>query len=120
MDGLRELLMDLKQHGHARGSFLGLLNVFIGRRIESPSGQLLGNGLTFRETAELLKRVRWEKAAVRELGLDPASLPARDRLRYWYQCIAHGQVDSEEATKAGNRFAEVLQARGYRVGPPPR
>ena len=119
MDGLRELLTELKQHGHARGRFLGLLNIFIGRRIETATGEVICNGLTWREMAELLKKVRWDKAAVDELAIDAASLSPRDRVRYWNQAIARARVDSEEATKAGNHLAEVLQSLGYKVGPPP-
>jgi hypothetical protein len=120
MDGLRELLMDLRRHGLARGNFRGLLNVFVGRRIETESGQVLCSGLTFREMAELLKRVRWEKAAAGELGVDAANLPPRDRVRYWYLSMARAQIDSEEASKDGDRLVEVLRARGYKVGPPPK
>jgi hypothetical protein len=119
MDGLRKLLMDLKQPGRANENFLGLLNVFIGRRIETEQGQILANGLNWREFAELLKLSRWAKSAARSLGIDPATLPPRDRARYWYQCIIRAQVDSESATKAGDRFAEELQKMGYRIGPSP-
>ena len=120
MDGLRKLLMDLRQHGHARENFLGMLNVFIGRRIETASGQILANGMNWRELAELLKRVRWEKSAARTLGVDPAQLPPRDRVRYWYQSIVRAQIDSETAMSAGDRFAEELQAMGFKVGPSPQ
>jgi hypothetical protein len=120
MDGLRDFLMDLRRHGHAHGNFLGLLNVLIGRRIESATGEVLSNGLTWREAAELLKKVRWEKAAVRELGVAAADLPPRHRVRYWYQGIVRARIDSEEATNAGNRLAEILQGLGYKIGPPPR
>jgi hypothetical protein len=120
MDGVRELLTELRQHGHAQGRFLGLLNVFIGRRIEAANGEMLCNGLTWREMAELLKKVRWEKAAVDELAIDAASLSPRDRVRYWNQAIARARVDSNEATKAGDQLAEILGSLGYKVGPPPR
>ena len=119
MDGLRELLTELKQHGHARGRLLGLLNVLIGRRIETANGEVLCNGLTWREMAELLKKVRWDKGAVNELAVDKVSLSPRDRVRYWNQVIARARVDSEEATKAGNQIAEALQSLGYKVGLPP-
>jgi hypothetical protein len=120
MDGLRELLMELRRQGHARGVFRGLLNLFIGRRIETPSGETMSNGLTWRELSELLKRVRWEKSSVRELGLDPAALPPRDRERFWYLAIARGDIDSDEATKAGDKLAEILRSMGFKIGPAPR
>src|SRR5262249_33604764 len=94
MDGLREFLDDLKQQGSAQGNLLGVLNVLIGRRITTADGTVLSNGLTWRELAELLKRVRWDREAVRELGLDPDRLAPRDRERFWYQAIAQANVSS--------------------------
>ncbi|HXG08642.1 MAG TPA: hypothetical protein VNK04_02540 [Gemmataceae bacterium] len=119
MDRLREFLEDIKQNDRARGNFLGLLNVVIGRRICLPDGTLVSNGVTWRELAALLKKLRWDKEVVRELGLDPAALPPRDRQRYWYSAIAQAQVDSPKATAAGNRLAAELKAIGYQIGPPP-
>jgi hypothetical protein len=120
MDGLREFLNDLQRHGNARGNFLGLLHVLIGRRIETADGTVISNGIPWRALAQALKQVRWDKEAVRELGLDPATLPPRDRQRYWYLAISHAHVDSEAATKAGEQMAETLHAAGYKVGPGPR
>ena len=120
MDGLREFLDDLKRHSYAQGNFLGLLNVLIGRRIQAANGAVISNGIPWRTLAEWLKRVRWNKEAVREVGLDPAALPPRDRQRYWYLAIVHAHVDSEQATKAGDRLAEALAKAGYVVGPAPR
>jgi hypothetical protein len=119
MDGLRELLMELKDRGLAQGNFLGLLNVFIGRHIEAASGEVLSAGLNWREMAELLKRVRWEKSAVRELGIEPANLPPRDRARYWYQAVLRARLHSEDANAAGDRLATSLESLGYRVGASP-
>jgi hypothetical protein len=112
---MREFLDDLKQHGHAQGNFLGLLNVLIGRRIEKADGTVLSVGLTWRQTADWLKKVRWEKDVVRELGLDPAALPPRDRERFWYSAIARARVDSPEATAAGDRLATAIKSAGYVV-----
>jgi hypothetical protein len=120
MDGLRELMNDLRRRGLTSGNFLGLLNVLIGRRIESSTGHMLANGLTWRSLAELLKRVRWEKEAVRDLGLEPADLPPKDRQRYWYAAISRAHVDSAEAARAGDRMVEVLRSAGFRVGPSPQ
>jgi hypothetical protein len=119
MDGLREFLTNLKRHGYAEGNFLGLLNVLIGRRVQLVAGAVVSTGLTWRQLAEMLKRMRWDKEAVRELGLDPATLPPRDRQRYWYLAIGQARVDSPEAEKAGDRLAAVLRAAGYEVGPAP-
>ncbi|MCS6851809.1 MAG: hypothetical protein NZ700_11645 [Gemmataceae bacterium] len=120
MDGLRELLEFLKQQEDARANFLGLLNVLIGRRISRSDGSMVSLGVTWREMAAALKKVRWDKDAVKQLGLDPARLPPRDRFRYWYTAIAQGRIDSPAATAAGDRLAEVLRAAGYVVGPAPR
>jgi hypothetical protein len=119
MDVLREFLDDLKRHRYARGNFVGMLNVLIGRQIKTADGTIISSGLTWRTLAELLKNVRWDPEAVRELGLDPAALPPRDRQRYWYLAIAQAHVDSERATEAGNRFAESLRSPGYEVSPGP-
>jgi len=119
MDGLREFLSDLKRHGYAQGNFLGLLNVLVGRRVQMSTGALVSEGLTWRAAAEFLKRVRWDRDAVRELGLDPASLPPRDRLRFWYLAISRAKIDSPQAIQAGDRLAEILRAAGYTVGPAP-
>jgi hypothetical protein len=119
MDGVSELLDDLKLHGHAQGNLLGMLNVVIGRRIEKADGTLVSNGVTWRELARLLKKVRWDKDAVLELGLNPANLPPRNRELYWYTAIAQANVASPPATQAGDRLAATLNAAGYVVGSAP-
>jgi hypothetical protein len=119
MDVLREFLGDLKRHGYAQGNFLGLLHVLIGRQIRGADGALISSGLTWRELADLLKRTRWDREVVRELGLDPAALPPRDRQRYWYQAIAQVRLDSAQATEAGDRLAQALRSAGYLVSPAP-
>lgn len=120
MDGLRDLLAEFKQQGHAQGNFLGLLHVLIGRRVERADGTLVSNGIAWRELAAQLKKVRWDREAVRELGLDPATLPPRDRQRYWYAAITQAQVDSAKAVQAGDRLADTMRRLGYQVGPAPR
>jgi hypothetical protein len=117
MDGLREFLGDLKRQGYAQGNFLGLLNVLIGRQIRTSAGAVVCNGLTWRVLAEWLKRVRWNKEAVRELGIDPETLPPRDRQRYWYLAISLARVDSPQAIQAGNQLAAALREAGYVVLP---
>jgi hypothetical protein len=119
MDRLRHFLIDVKQRGLAPGMFLGLLNVLIGRRVTGEDGALISAGMSYREAAALLKLVRWEPEAVAELGLDPKSLPPRDRERYWYHAIVQAGVDSQQATAAGDKLAEKLRGAGYEVGPAP-
>lgn len=119
MGGVQEFLMTLKERGQAERHFLGLLHVLIGRRVTAADGTILSTGLTWREAAGLLKKVRWDKDAVRQLGIDPAVLPPRDRERYWYAAIAQSRVDSEQATRDGDRLAEVVRKAGFVVGPAP-
>jgi hypothetical protein len=119
MDRVRHFLNDVKQRDLARGTFLGLLNVLIGRRVALADGTPISTGLTYREVAAYLKLVRWEPDTVTELGLDPKSLPPRDRERYWYQAIVQARVDSPQATAAGDTLAEALRAAGYDVGAAP-
>jgi hypothetical protein len=113
---LREFLTMLKEQGQAQGNFLGLLHVLIGRRLVAADGTVVSEGVSWREAAALLKRVRWDPEAARELGLDPKTLPPRDRQRYWYQAIARAAVDSAAAVQAADRLAEGLRAAGYTVG----
>jgi hypothetical protein len=119
MDALSTFLDSLKKSGVARGHLLGLLNVVIGRRIVAKDGTVVAHGLTWRALAGLLKQARWDPDQVRELELDPADLPPRDRERYWYTAILRAHVDSPEAAKAGDAFATLLRKRGYEVGSGP-
>lgn len=115
----RDLLDLIRDKKLAQDNFLGVLHILIGRRISLVDGTEVSNGITWRELAALLKKVRWDKQAIHEVGVDPATLPPRDRQRYWYQTISQAGVDSEEALEAGDRLAEALQKEGYVVGPPP-
>jgi hypothetical protein len=119
MDGFAEFLEVVRREQFAQGNFLGLLNVLIGRRIEDAQGQVIATGLTWRMLAAWLKTARWDKEAVRELGLDPKDLPPRDRERFWYAAISQAQVGSARGTEAGDRLAELLRAAGYVVSPAP-
>ena len=120
MDARLEFLTQLKRQHRTQGNFLGLLNVLIGRRIVDRDGAPVTEGITWRTLSATLKQVRWDKHAVRDLGLDPAQLPPRDRERFWYQAIAQARVDSEAATKAGDRFTEQLRRLGYASGSSPQ
>jgi hypothetical protein len=122
MDSLRDFLKDVLRQGYAQGNFLGLLNVVVGRQIKSSAGEVIAQGITWRALSMLLKKVRWDKEAVRELGLDPARLPPKDRERFWFLAITQGRIDSATATSAGDRLAEKLREapERYQVGPAPR
>ncbi|MBI2804869.1 MAG: hypothetical protein HYX68_07805 [Planctomycetes bacterium] len=120
MDALSALLDTLKKGGHTKGHLLGFLHVMIGRKITRLSDKVVAsNGITWRDLASWLKKVRWDPDAVKEIGLEPGDLPPRDRQRYWYTAIQHAKVDSAEAIAAGDRFAKKLHGLGYEVGPPP-
>ncbi len=119
MDPMIELLDTIRSKQLARGHFQGFLHVLIGRRILGPGGEVISGGMTFRDVATLLKKIRWEPDDVKELGVDPASLPPRDRQRYWFMAICQAHVDGATAQAAGERFRPVLEAEGYKVGPPP-
>lgn len=115
MDRVRELLETLKKSDQARGNFVGLLHILIGRHVTRSDGTPVSQGLTWRELAEYLKKVRWPKEAAAELGLDRSRLPPRDRVRYWYQAIARSRVDSAAAAQSGNELASRLSKLGYLV-----
>jgi len=120
MDALSTLLDELKKSGQTHGNFLGFLHVLIGRKITRVSdGVVVSKGVPWREMSAWLKKVRWDPEAVRELGVEPADLPPRDRQRYWYSAIMQAKVDGAAALKAGDRFAEVMRDLGYEVGPAP-
>jgi hypothetical protein len=119
MDRLRELLDTVRKQGLARGNFRGLLHVLIGRRISTAEGEVLSTGMSWRHLAGLLKRLRWDREAVRDLGLNPAALPPRDRQRFWYAAIAQANVGSAEAGTGGDHLVEPLRGLGYVVGPAP-
>ena len=116
MDALSIFLEELKKHGLPKGNFIGFLHVLIGRTITRKSDkQTIAKGLTWRELAGLLKKVRWDPEMVRELGIDPDALPPRDRQRFWYSAIAQAKIDSPASNKAADRFIEKLAEIGYDV-----
>ncbi len=119
MEPLREFLTVVRDSGAASGNFLGLLNILIGRRITRVDGTAVSGGMTWRELSALLKQLRWDRDVLRELKLDLAALPPRDRERFWYVAIARTDVASAAATAAGDRLIKPLKALGYVVGPAP-
>ncbi len=117
MDRLGEFLEIMKQQ-HQPGDFLGLLNILIGRSIKAADGTLLSRGITWREAAALLKKVRWPKDAVHELGIEPASLPLRNRMRFWNAAIARAGVSTPKACQSADRLAKRLKTAGYIIEAP--
>lgn len=119
MDGTRELLEAVRDHGLAAGRFRGVLHIAIGRRVTRPDGTVVSAGVTWRELAALLKLARYDKELVRELGADPEVLAPRDRQRFWYSAIALGRVDAPEALAQAEQLVEPLKELGFVVGPVP-
>src|SRR4051812_45413063 len=115
MDALQVFLDELKRHGLDRGHTQGLLHVLIGRRLLRADGTVVSRGLTWRQVASLLRKIRWNKDAVRDWGLDPKALPPRDRQQYWYAAIGLARIDSPEGRVAGDALAALLAPLGYRV-----
>jgi hypothetical protein len=118
MDRLSELLDAVKEHGAAAGHFRGLLHLLIGQPIRLKDGTLVSAGMTWRALAALLKKQRWDREAVRELGLDPSELAPRDREKYWYAAIARAGVTSPAAKAESEVVARRITALGYVVGGP--
>ncbi|MFL5243024.1 MAG: hypothetical protein ACJ8FY_13030 [Gemmataceae bacterium] len=120
MDRLHDFLTYVKDKKLAQGNFLGLLHVLIGRTVQDGNGESVSNGVTWRELAAWLQKVRWDKDAVRDLGVDPEELPPKDRQRFWFMAFARANLDSPKAGQAGDRFAQKLRAEGYNVGTGPK
>ncbi len=120
MDLLRQFLRALQENGLLTGRFRGLLHILIGRRvIRADDDAVVVAGMSWREVAETLRTVRWDREAVREIGLDPESLPPRDRHRYWFISIGRADVNGPLARAQADEIAEQAEALGYHIGPAP-
>ena len=119
MDSLRELLEAVRGSDVIQGRFRGLLHILVGRRVTREDGTVVSSGMTWRDLAALLKRLRWDREMVRELGLDPAELAPRDRERFWYTAIARAGIDSAEAIAVADQLVQLLAKLGFIVGPAP-
>jgi hypothetical protein len=117
MDRLQKFLQAVKTQGAAVGCFRGLLHLLIGTPIRTVDGQAVSGGMTWRALAAVLKKNRWDRDSVRELGLDPADLPPRDREKFWYTAISRADVGSPEAQAQARTLAQKLPALGYEIGP---
>jgi hypothetical protein len=119
MDSLRELLEAVRERDLVRGHLRGLLHILVGRRISREDGTLVSAGTTWRDLSALLKRLRWDREVVRELGINPAELAPRDRERFWYSAIARAAIDSPDAVADAEQLIQPLADLGYVVGPAP-
>jgi hypothetical protein len=119
MDSLRELLEAVRERDIAQGHLRGLLHILVGRRISREDGTVVSSGTTWRELSALLKRLRWDREVVRELGIAPSELAPRDRERFWYTAISRGGVDAPEASADADQLIKPLADLGFVVGPAP-
>jgi hypothetical protein len=119
MDGVREFLDAVRHHQLVKGHFRGLLYLAIGRTITRRDGTVLSRGVTWRELAEVLKLLRWDRELVRELGLNPDDLPPRDRQRFWYSAITAARIDSNEARAEADKLVPLVAKLGYVASQPP-
>ncbi len=113
-DGLRHFLDAVRLQNLATGHLRALLVIAVGGRIES-EGQLLSKGSNWRELADLLKKLRWDKLQVAELGIDVKDLPPRDRSKYWYSALAKAGLDSAESARLAMRLIPELEKLGYKI-----
>lgn len=119
MDQLRELLEKLRDPQLTKGHFLGVLHLLIGRTISKTDGTVVSRGFTWRELAQQLKELRFDKNLVKELELDPDSLSPKDRQKFWYSAIAAANVLSDKAVQSAEIIRQRLHPLGYTVSPPP-
>jgi hypothetical protein len=119
MDSLRELLEAVRDRDAVQRRFRGLLHILVGRRIERADGTLVSSGTTWRDLAILLKRLRWDREAVRQLNVDPSELAPRDRERFWYAAIGRAAIDSPDAVADAEQLVPLLNELGYLVGSAP-
>jgi hypothetical protein len=119
MEGLQEFLRAVHQHGLVAGHLRGLFHIAIGRRVTRADGTPVSAGVTWRELANLLKDLKYEKELVAEVGGNPEELSPRDRLRFWYSAIALARPDSAEARAQAETLAAAVKPFGYVIGPPP-
>lgn len=118
MDRLREFLERVRKHQADQGRFRGLLHLLIGGKIARTDGSLISAGMTWREAAALLKKLRWDREAVRELGIDPAELPPRDREKFWYLAISRADLASPSAAAEAASLLQAVEPLGYSAPPP--
>jgi hypothetical protein len=115
MEGTKEFLELVAQHGLARGHLRGVFHIAIGRKVTKADGTPLAGGVTWRELAAILKTVKFDRDLVKELGADPETVAPRDREKFWYAAIALAQVDSQEARTQAERLAVKLERYGIRI-----
>jgi hypothetical protein len=111
MKALNDFLSKVRQEPVPAGCFLGLLHILIGKTLVTREGALVSRGITWRELAARMRQARLDKDLVRELGVDPAQLPPRDREAYWFEA----PVASPQANNQAAQLVSWLEKLGYEV-----
>ena len=119
MDPLREFLKKAEDQNISQGDLLGLLHILVGRKIALSDGTVVSSGMNWRDVAGILKKVRWDPTQINELGIDPKTLPPRDRERFWLTVINRSNLQSPSALASGERLRLRLLGIGYVVSPAP-
>ena len=119
MEPLRKFLNAVRHHGTAHGHLLGLLHILIGRRVTRSDGTPISGGMTWRELAALLKQLRWDRDTVRELQLDPAGLPPRDREHSGTRPSPTPAWLPPRPKRRATVLSDLSRRLGYVVGPAP-
>ena len=115
MKALNDFLSKVRQEPVPAGCFLGLLHILIGKTLVTREGALVSRGITWRELAARMRQARLDKDVVRELGVDPAQLPPRDREAYWFEALRRAPVASPQANNQAAQLVSWLEKLGYEV-----
>ncbi len=119
MDGPHIVLETIRHHRWAVGRVRGLFHLAIGRKLARADGTVLSTGVSWRELAQILKALKFDRELVKELGLDPEMVSPKDREKFWYMAISQAKVDSEQARREADALGGLLKPLGFVVGPAP-
>ena len=115
IESLEGFLLRLRPQTFPQECFLGFLHVLISGALVDDMGGRPFPGQSWRDLASVLKKVRWDPTMVRQMGIDPAVLPPRDRERFWYQAICMAKIDSLDAKRSAVKLKGWLDKFGYKV-----
>lgn len=115
MDGVRSVLEIIRDNNLAKGRLRGVLHLLIGKTLVNDVGNVLSDGLTWRQLASELRAIRFDKKLAAEVGADPETLYPRDRERFWYAVIGLANVGSAEADSQAEHVEKSLKSHGIIV-----